>query len=159
MNTETFKQQLSTLRLMHASQNLEENLSRHKKAVSLRWIAELLQSEIDSRREAAIQVGIKRASFPEITTIENFDFSFNPSISEEKIKTLATLNFIKENQIALFLGQPGTGKTHLANAIGVLAATAGYRVFSTSAKRLNQQLILARARNTLDDLFSKDSIG
>jgi len=155
MDTETFKQQLSALRLAHASSNFEENLSRHKKAVSLGWIAELLQSEIDARKDAAIQTRIKRAAFPEITTIENFDFTFNPGISQEKIKTLAELKFIEQNQIALFLGQPGTGKTHLAIAIGVLAATAGFRVFSTSAKRLNQQLILARARNTLDELFRK----
>jgi DNA replication protein DnaC len=155
MNPETLKQQLQILRLPIASQNLEDNLSRHKKAVSLGWIAELLQCEIDARREAAIQTRIKRASFPEITSIENFDFTFNPSISEEKIRTLATLKFIEQNQIALFLGQPGTGKTHLAIAIGVLAATAGFRVFSTSAKRLNQQLIIARAKNSLDDLFRK----
>lgn len=155
MNTETLKQQLDLLRLTHSSRNLEDNLSRHKKAVSLGWISELLQSEIDARRDMAIQTRIKRAAFPEITTLESFDFSFNSTIDEEKIRNLATLKFIEQNQIALFLGQPGTGKTHLAIAIGVLAATAGFRVFSTSAKRLNQQLILARARNSLDDFFRK----
>lgn len=155
MNPQTLKQQLSTLRLSHSAKNLEENLARHKKAVSLGWISDLLQSEIDARRDNATQTRIKRALFPEITTLESFDFDFNPAIPEEKIRTLADLKFIEKNQIALFLGNPGTGKTHLAIALGVMAATAGFRVFSTSAKKLNQQLILARAKNSLDDLFRK----
>jgi DNA replication protein DnaC len=155
MNPETIKQQFQTLRMPHASHNLEENLSRHKKAVSLGWISELLQSEIDARKEATIRTRIKAACFPEITTLETFDWSFNASINEEKIRNLATLKFIDQNQICLFLGQPGTGKTHLAIAIGVLAARSGFRVFSTSAKRLNSQLILARARNCLDEFFKR----
>jgi len=155
MTPETVRQQLQNLRLNHSSQALEDVLTRHKKAVSLGWLSELLQLEIDQRRDAQIRARIKAAAFPEITTFEGFDFSFNPALNEEHLRSLATLKFIERNQIALFLGQPGTGKTHIAVSIGVLAATAGFKVFSTSAKRLNQQLVLARARNTLDDLFRK----
>ncbi len=155
MNPETMKQQLQHLRLSHASKSLDDILARNKKAVSLGWVSELLQSELDARREAACRARIKAAMFPEITTLESFDFSFNPAVPEEKVRALASLKFIEQNQIALFLGQPGTGKTHLAIAIGVAAAQAGFRVFSTSAKRLNQLIQLARLRNSLDELFKR----
>jgi DNA replication protein DnaC len=55
----------------------------------------------------------------------------------------------------LFLGKPGTGKTHLALAIGLKAAQAGYKVQCTSMKRLGQQIMHAKARGTLDRVFTK----
>ncbi len=84
-----------------------------------------------------------------------FDFSFNPDIDEEKIRELATLKFIDQNQIALFLGAPGVGKTHLALAIGVLAVQDGRRVFCASAKRLGQEILLGKMRGSLDHLFKR----
>ena len=98
---------------------------------------------------------MKTARFPEITTLEAFDFAFNPDIDEEKIRELATLKFIDQNQIALFLGAPGVGKTHLALAIGLLAVQDGRRVFCASAKRLSQEIILGKLRGNLDLLFKK----
>ena len=54
-------------------------------------------------------------------SIEEFDFEFNPDIDKAKILELASLQFLENKQIALFLGKPGTGKTHLALAIGIKA--------------------------------------
>lgn len=155
MNTEIIKQQLSTLRLGFSAKNLEEVIGKHKKAVSLGWLSELLQLEIDQRKENSIQTKIRSARFPEITTLEAFDFSFNPKIDKQKILELASLKFLDHNGIALFLGTTGAGKTHLAIAIGVIAARAGHKVFATSAKRLNALLLAARHRGTLDELFKK----
>ena len=93
-------------------------LSEQKRTVHLEWLSQLLTSEIDARRERSLSMRIKRAEFPEITSIETFDWSFNPDIDKEKIDELLTLNFVHQHQIALFLGKPGTGKTHLAVAIG-----------------------------------------
>jgi len=114
MNIETIKDQLRELRLLVAVSEIETVIADQKKAVSLQWVADLLQRELDARREKSLQARIKSARFPEVTTLENFDFTFNPDIDEEKIKDLATLTFIEQNQIALFLGAPGVGKTHLA---------------------------------------------
>jgi DNA replication protein DnaC len=155
MNPETLKSQLTGLRLLAAARELEHVLSSQKKAIQMGWISELLEHEIDSRREKSLKHRLKTAHFPEITTLESFDFSFNPDIDEEKIRDLATLKFIEQNQIALFLGAPGVGKTHLALAIGVLAAQSGRRVYCTSAKRLAQEIMLGRLRNNLDQLFKK----
>ena len=87
--------------------------------------------------------------------METFDWSFNPQIDEDKIRQIATLEFIANNQICLFLGQPGTGKTHLALAIGVLAANRGYRVYCNSIKRLAEDILRAKTKNNLDILFKK----
>jgi len=155
MNVETVRNQFRTLKLHTAASEMEEVLTEHKKAVSLTWISDLLEREIDARREKALMRRIKRANFPEITTLEGFDWSFNPDINEGQIRELATLNFIQNNQICLFLGQPGTGKTHLALAIGVLAANKGYRVYSNSLKRLAMDILQAKLKNNLDTLFKK----
>lgn len=155
MNTETVRNQLKSIKLYTAASELDQVLSKHKKAVSLSWISDLLEREIDARKEKSLISRIKRGNFPEITTLEGFDWSFNPETNEGKIRELATLSFIPSNQISLFLGQPGTGKTHLALAIGVLAAKNGYRVYCTSLKRLAQDIYYAKTKNNLDTLFKK----
>lgn len=155
MNIETVRNQLKTLKLHTAAAEFQEVLAQHKKAVSLSWISDLLEREIDSRREKALRTRIKKANFPEITTLDTFDWSFNPQIDENRIRQLAAMDFISNNQICLFLGQPGTGKTHLALAIGVLAANRGYRVYCNSIKRLAEDILRAKAKNNLDTLFKK----
>lgn len=155
MNIETVRNQLKTLKLHTASAEFQEVLAQHKKAVSLSWISDLLEREIDSRREKALMTRIKKANFPEITTLETFDWSFNPQIDENRIRQLAVMDFISNNQICLFLGQPGTGKTQLALALGVLAANRGYRVYCNSIKRLAEDILRAKAKNNLDTLFKK----
>lgn len=155
MNPEVIKSMLIELRLHTAARELEEVLGSQKKAVSLSWLSELLEREVDVRKQKSLQHRLKNARFPEITTLESFDFEFNPDIDEEKIRELATLKFIDQNQIALFLGAPGVGKTHLALAIGVLAVQDGRRVYCTSAKRLSQEIILGKLRGSLDQLFKR----
>lgn len=155
MNPTILKSQLASLRLPVAARELEEVLSNQKKAVSLDWICELLGREHDARQENGLRARVKRANFPEITTLETFDFTFNPDIDEAKIRELALLKFVEKNEIALFLGAPGVGKSHLALAIGVLAVQAGNRVYCTSAKRLGQEIRIAQIRGTLDQLFKR----
>jgi DNA replication protein DnaC len=155
MSPEILKSLFTSLRLPIAARELESVLSSQKKAVTLGWVADLLEREVDARRQNSLKQRLKSARFPEITTLESFDFAFNPDIDEEKIRDLATLKFIDHNQIALFLGAPGVGKTHLALAIGVLAVQDGRRVYCTSAKRLSQEIILGKLRGTLDQLFKR----
>jgi DNA replication protein DnaC len=155
VNVETIKTQLKSLRLATASRDIDDILGKHKKAVSLEWVAELLERELDGRKENALKARIKQAGFPELTTLENFDWSFNAKINEAKLRELSSLHFLESNEIALFLGPPGVGKTHCALAIGHLATRAGHRVFWTSAKRLSRQIIAAKARDTLDQFFKR----
>lgn len=155
MSLETVKEHFVNLRLFTAAGELESVLARQKRSVPLDWLDDLLAREWDSRREKALQKRIKDAEFPEVTSLEQFDWEFNPDIDVARIKRLAELDFVKERRIALFLGKPGTGKTHLALAIGIRAATAGHKVYCTSVKRLGQRLMLAKSRGTLDRLYAK----
>jgi DNA replication protein DnaC len=155
MNTESIKSQLHELRMKTAATELEHVLAGQQKTVSLDWLSMLLSREIDARRERAVQSRIRRAEFPEVTTLESFDWEFNPDIDRATIESLATLDFVDKNEIALFLGKPGTGKTHLAMALGIRAVHHGHRVFCSSVKRLSQQISQARAKDSLDALFKK----
>lgn len=155
MNITAMQTQLRSLKLSTAARELEDVLGKHKSAVSVGWVSELLEREIDARRGRAIQKRIVRAEFPEVRTLEDFDWKFNPKIDRTKVEELGTLEFVQNNQIALFLGAPGTGKTHLALALGVRAATQGYRVYCASIKKLIHEITVAKLRNTLDGLFKR----
>lgn len=155
MDAETLRTQLKNLRLNTAAKELDAVLTSQKKAIQVTWIADLLERELDARRESQLRGRLKAANFPEMKTLEKFDFTFNTDINEDAIRNLATLAFVQQNRIALFLGNAGTGKTHIAISLGILAAKAGYRVYCSSAKRLQAEIIKARLANSLDDLFKK----
>lgn len=155
MNPQTLTQQLKSLRLLTAASELDAVLRKRKSAADLSWAIELLERELDQRKERHLQSRIKAARFPETPSLESFDWKFNPDIDEAKIRELATLAFVPECQIVLMLGKPGTGKTHLALAIGVLAVHRGHRVYCTSIKQLAQEITLAKLKGNLDQLFRK----
>lgn len=155
MSLTVIKEQMRKLMLSTAANEIDEVLARQKKAVSLGWVAELLEKELDTRRVNSITKRIKLARFPETTSLEGFDWGFNEKIDRAAVEELASLKFVDDNEIALMLGSPGTGKTHLGIAIGVIAAQRGHRVYWSSVKRLAKLIEQARARNTLDLLFKQ----
>ena len=155
MNLETVKGQFKKLKMFQSCKELDEILQKNKKAVELNWLSELLEVEIDFRNESAIQRRIAQAQFPELRSLEQFNWDFNPKIPRQSIAELATLKFIEKNEIALFLGNPGTGKTHCAISIGMQAARYGHKVYCTSVKRLTKKILAAKKENTLDSLFKK----
>lgn len=155
MNAEIVKTQLKSLKLSSAARDLDEVLTRHRSAASLDWLSELLEHELDARKERAIQRRIAGAGFPEIKTLEGFDWDFNRKIDRPKIMELAELDFVRQRRIALLLGRTGTGKTHVALALGLKAAQEGMRVYCASVKRLAQEIQAARNKGTLDALFRR----
>lgn len=155
MKVETIKTQLKSLHLSAAASEVEEVLSRHGAAADLSWLAELLERELDARRERAIMRRIENAEFPEIKTLEGFDWGFNRKLDKAAIEELSDLEFIKRRGIALFLGQTGTGKTHLAMGLGLKAAKEGLRVYCASVKKLTAEIEFARARGSLASLFRR----
>jgi DNA replication protein DnaC len=155
VQVDTIREQLKQLRLPVASESLEEFLAKRKLKADFSWLSELLEMELDARKENAIERRIKRAAFPERRTLDQFNWDFNKKLDREKIEDLVTCKFIDNNEIALFLGSPGAGKTHCAIAIGLKAAQLGHSVFCTSVKRLSQRIRMASQKNTLDLLFKQ----
>ncbi len=92
----------------------------------------IVNDEIAIREDRAIARRVNAARFRESRSIEDFDFSFNPSIIRKQIMEIATCRFIREQRDILFTGPPGVGKSHLAQAIGHQAARMGYGVLYRS---------------------------
>jgi DNA replication protein DnaC len=155
MSVTTLQEQLRALRLSTAARELPVLLADSKKNAQTDWVVQLLERELDARRERALERRITFARFPELATLEAFDWEFDPEIPREKIQALTEEDFLKANRIALFLGRPGTGKTHLALAIGLSAVRRGHRVFCTSVKRLAREVATAKANHSLDSLFKR----
>ena len=155
MTIDTIRDQLKSLRLSHAALEIESALAKGKGKTGPQWLSELLEHELDARKDNAIERRIKRADFPERRSLEQFNWEFNEKLPREKIEELATLRFVEGNEIALLLGAPGTGKTHCAIAIGMSAARAGHTVFCTSVKRLGTKIRKAQEKNALDVLFKQ----
>lgn len=155
MNVETVRTQLQALKMSAAARELDEVLTRHKSAAALGWLAELLERELDVRKERSMERRIEKAAFPELKALEGFDWTFNRKIPKDKIEELAQLEFVRQKRIALLLGNTGTGKTHIALALGLKAAKEGVRVFCASVKRLAEEIQVARSKGTLDALFRR----
>ena len=155
MQMDVIREQLKQLRLPSAVAELETILQKRKEKSDVGWLSELLESELDARKQSALERRMKRASFPERTSLEQFNWAFNKKIPREQIEDLASCKFVEQNEIALLLGNPGTGKSHVAVAVGIRAAQLGHSVFCTSVKRLGTKIRIAKERNTLDVLFKQ----
>jgi DNA replication protein DnaC len=89
----------------------------------------LLAEEITMREGRRIKAALQMARLAAIKTLTGFDFSFQPSLDRNRIMALASLNFIDQHEVVHFIGQSGTGKSHLAIALGVEAIRAGRSVY------------------------------
>ena len=99
------------------------------------FLAACLEREVAARQDHGGEARIRAARFPARKTIEDFDFSFQRSAKREVVTHLATLDFVAARDNVVFLGPPGTGKTHLAIGLGIRACQAGHRVaFATAAE-------------------------
>jgi len=112
-----------TIRLQEARGN---NLT-HEEFLEL-----ILQDEMHVRHERLMTRHLKLASFRELKTLDEFDWRFNSSIKRKPICDLAACHFIREHKDVLFIGPPGVGKSHLAQAIGYEAVKAGFLVLYRS---------------------------
>ncbi len=117
------------------------------------FLALLLQDEVARRSQKKLTVRIRRANFRNQKTLEDFDFAFNPSLNRGLILDLATGRYLEEKVAVLIAGPTGTGKSHIAQALGHCAIRQGYDVLFTTQSKLLGLLQAARATNTFERRF------
>lgn len=131
---ESLMKMLKKLRLSGLAQSLEVRLQEAAgNALNHAEFLELiLQDELAVRGDRLLARRVRAADFREPKTIEDFDFTFNASIKRKQVCELATCRFIREHRDLLLLGPPGTGKSHLVQAIGYQAIKVGFTVLYRS---------------------------
>jgi DNA replication protein DnaC len=151
--TERIRQSLVSLHMARALETLDQTLSRLERGEisAIEAIDALLAEELNLREGRRIGVALRTARLMPIKTLESFDFSFQPSLDRNRIMALAQLEFIKRAEVLHFLGPPGTGKSHLATAIGVAAVKAGRSVYRCSLAELIEALTKAEREGRLGE--------
>jgi len=146
------RQALETLGLTQAATVLDSRLeaAAAHQLTYLDFLADLLEAELLARRERYLKARIRLAHLPFHKTLDQFDFSFQPSIDERQIRELATMTFVANATNVLFLGPPGVGKTHLAVALGLQGIEQGLVVYFVTAHALLQDLRRAYGENRLE---------
>jgi len=113
------------------------------------YLRELLEAEVRSRQERAAAGRLREAHFPEIKTLDQIDWQALSGISRPKILELASCEYLKRAEAVVFAGPIGTGKTHLAIALGVEATRRRFRVLFARAAELVRALREARDDRSL----------
>jgi len=111
----------------------------------------LCEAEIARKDQRRIAMGLSIAKFPFVRGLEDFDFEAQPSIDPKQLRELATGRWIANGDSVLLLGPPGTGKTHLAVALGREAIHRGYSTLFTPAAVLSANLVQAHRQGRLDE--------
>jgi DNA replication protein DnaC len=142
---------LAALGLSTAADQLD---SISQQAAAEQWsythfLGYLLDGELTERHRKRVAMNLQFAHFPYVKTLEEFEFSVQPSIDQRLIEELATGRYLDEGRNIVLLGPPGVGKTHLAIALGVCVAQMGHRVYFTTAMDLARKLTKAVDSNRL----------
>jgi DNA replication protein DnaC len=146
---------LKQLRLSGILDSLE---SRNRQAIDHKlayteFLALLIEDEVARREQKKLQLRLRRANFRAQKTLEQFDFDFNPGINRALIRELATGQYIHEHVAVLIAGPCGTGKSHLAQALGQAAIRQGHDVLFATQTQLLGSLHAARATGSFERRF------
>jgi len=114
------------------------------------FLLRLFELESIEREQRAADRRIKAAKFPVIKTIDTFEFEVQPSINETLVRELIRGEYIDKQENLLLVGNPGTGKTHLACALGFAACAQGYKVRFYSVTNLVTHLLEKREERALE---------
>ena len=131
------------------------NYARQQQMSHENYLTHILNEVWQEKTTRRTERRIKEAHFPFCKTLEHFDFSQSPHLPETRIRALAEHGYIQKAEAVLLVGEPGTGKTHIAIALGYLAAQAGYRVKFITLANLATQLKEAKDHHRLSMLIKR----
>ncbi|MGI6297428.1 MAG: IS21-like element helper ATPase IstB [Minisyncoccales bacterium] len=133
---------LKRLKLRWIRDHLDElsELALQEEPSYLDYLAYLVKEEVRGRDETQVRNALKAARFPTHKSLNDFDFSFQTSVSRQTVRDLASLEFVRAHENLILLGPPGVGKSHLAIALGIRAVEEKMRVRFWTAADLVQDL-------------------
>jgi len=119
----------------------------------LDYLGDLISQQWQRKLERSINYRLRNARFPEIKTLEAFDFQFQPDLDQKAISQLLDFQFVEKAENILFVGPPGVGKTHLAIAIGIKACERRIRTLFVTAQNLLEQLKIAHISHNFPEVL------
>lgn len=152
---ERVKEQLKHLSLHTMADIFEKEAEKAAKSQTsyTAFLARLADEEVANKTDRSVNARITKAHFPAIKTLESFDFAFQPSLPMTQVKELAEMGFLEQAYNILFIGPPGSGKSHLSIALGIKACAQRKRVLFTSATNLLDQLVVATVSHSLQKML------
>jgi len=153
------QENLKDLRLTHMAKELESTLrqARESGLDYTEFLLQLTEHELQIRSANRLKRRLSEARFPLIKTLEGFNYPAVPELDKRLVRELSTGNYVKERKNVIFLGKSGTGKTHLATALGVEACRQGIKTRFTTACGLANELIEARHERDLKRILRRYS--
>lgn len=115
----------------------------------LQFAEQLVDHELSNRQRKRIELNRRKASFPVVKCLEEFDYRHQTTITKRQVNQFLDFSFIDHRHNLMFIGPPGVGKTHLAMGIGLKAIDAGYKVLFTTALALVETLEIAELKGEL----------
>jgi len=170
LETATIRQQCKMLHLPAVAgqcAQLAEQAVRERRT-HLGYLEALLQAELEEREQRLIERRIREARLPRMKTLDDFDYARNPKVSAQQIHELARGDYIGRAEPVIFIGDSGTGKTHLLTGLAVAACRQKRRVRFASAAGLVNELVEAKHQLQLGralsrwaryDLIALDEVG
>ncbi|HEY6377275.1 MAG TPA: IS21-like element helper ATPase IstB [Edaphobacter sp.] len=156
LQSERLLNHMLRLRLTHLPNCFEAiaEEASNKDLPYLDFLEQALEAESHAKHTRNVRLKTQWAHFPYNKGLDQFDFAFQPSIDERKLRELASLAFLERKENVLLLGPPGVGKTHLGIALGTEAIVAGSSVYFVTMQDLVQQFQRARDENKLKERMS-----
>jgi len=153
MATENYDKLITDLKKLRLPAMAEMLDSYVKQAASssmsyMDFLSNLVMEEVRYKERRGVENRIKSARFPVMKSLDDFDYTFQPSINRKKLEELSSLRFIDNKENILFLGPPGVGKTHLATGLSAKACGAGYKVLFTTLSEMISVLVASLADNS-----------
>jgi len=120
------------------------------------FICDVVQSETSAKYQRRIEYLVKNSRLPQpLKMMAEFDFDFQPKLDRKLVMDLALLGFIERNESILFLGRSGTGKSHLAQSLALMACQGGYKTYYTTCSELINDLNAGVYEKTLEKRMRK----